>query len=140
MKEARFSNGYTDEYKGARDVKAAWAIISKDNGETLASGHSLDRKRAQGTANNTLREIGSLSDKPFFYIPRRPPASTLATYAKTLGRELLRAGYDRDEITIRKQDGRRVYSISKIFQLAREHNQRRQAEMQSKVKVEIVDL
>lgn len=47
---AKFSNGHTDAYKGTRDVKAAWAIILKSTGEVLMSGHSLDRAKAQKTA------------------------------------------------------------------------------------------
>ena len=44
---AKFSNGFTDTYKGTRDVKAAWMITNKATGEVINSGHSLDRVRAQ---------------------------------------------------------------------------------------------
>ena len=53
---ATFSNGTTDTYKGKRDVKAAWAIVK--DGEVLMSGHSLDRRRAEGTAANNVKYLG----------------------------------------------------------------------------------
>ena len=49
---AKFSNGFTDEYKGRRAVKAAWAIIRKSDGKVLASGHSLDVGKARKTAES----------------------------------------------------------------------------------------
>ena len=57
MKQTNFSNGHTDTYKGHRDVKAGWAIIFKSNGETYASGHSLDRQRAEKTARSHLTYV-----------------------------------------------------------------------------------
>ncbi len=51
-KTATFSTGYTDTYKGNRDVKAAWAIVF--NGEVLASGHSLDAAKARKTAESNV--------------------------------------------------------------------------------------
>ena len=48
-KVAKFSNGFTDEYKGKRAVTAAWMITDKD-GEVVASGHSLDKNRAEKTS------------------------------------------------------------------------------------------
>ncbi|MCA1776075.1 MAG: hypothetical protein LC676_10830 [Loktanella sp.] len=53
-KIATFSNGTTDAYNGHRDVTAAWAIIRKSDGSLIASGHSLDRDRAAGTAAGNL--------------------------------------------------------------------------------------
>lgn len=52
---ATFSNGYTDTYKGTRAVKAAWMITNATTGEVYASGHSLDRAKAQKTAEGTTR-------------------------------------------------------------------------------------
>ena len=52
---AIFSNGFTDIYKGDRAVKAAWAIIDRATGEVINSGHSLDRLKAQKTAEGNLR-------------------------------------------------------------------------------------
>ncbi len=56
---ATFSNGYTDTYKGSRDVRAAWAIIHKADGAVLKSGHSLDRAKALKTAEGKLHELHS---------------------------------------------------------------------------------
>jgi len=71
MTKATFSNGFTDTYKGHRDVKAAWAIILKSTGETLNSGHSLDAQKADKTARNNLRytktDCGIVT--PFLSIP-----------------------------------------------------------------------
>lgn len=47
---AKFSNGHTDVYKGTREVKAAWMITNATTGEVYMSGHSLDRAKAQKTA------------------------------------------------------------------------------------------
>lgn len=52
---ATFSNGFIDTYKGDRAVKAAWAIIDRATGKVLSSGHSLDRAKAQKTAEGNLR-------------------------------------------------------------------------------------
>lgn len=54
FKTATFSNGHTDTYKGKRDVRAAWMITRNDTGEVVMSGHSVDRKRAEGTARNNI--------------------------------------------------------------------------------------
>lgn len=55
---ATFSNGFTDTYKGDRDVRAAWAIFK--DGKVLASGHSLDRVRAQKTAEGSVAQVVSI--------------------------------------------------------------------------------
>lgn len=47
---ATFSNGETDEYKGIRDIKAAWQVTHPDG--ATSTGHSLDRARAEKTARN----------------------------------------------------------------------------------------
>jgi hypothetical protein len=52
---ATFSNGYTDTYKGNRPVKAAWAIIDRNTGKVLHSGHSLDVIKARKTAEGNCR-------------------------------------------------------------------------------------
>lgn len=56
MKIATFSNGFQDTYNGHRPVTAAWAIIDRATSRTLASGHSLDRVKAEKTAAGTMRE------------------------------------------------------------------------------------
>lgn len=58
MITATFSNGFTDTYKGHRDVKAAWMITRVEDGEVLASGHSLDRIKADKAANGALAQLG----------------------------------------------------------------------------------
>ncbi len=45
---AKFSDGSTDEYKGKREVKAAWQV--KLTNGTILSGHSFDMQSAQTTA------------------------------------------------------------------------------------------
>lgn len=57
MITATFSNGYTDTYKGERDVRAAWAIIRKADGVVLKSGHSLDAGKALKTAEGNLQNF-----------------------------------------------------------------------------------
>lgn len=73
MITATFSNGHTDTYKGTRPVKAAWAIIRKSDSAVMMTGHSLDRAKAQATAEGNFRYTASkvigrmlkgLSDRP----------------------------------------------------------------------------
>jgi hypothetical protein len=54
---AEFSNGHRDAYKGSRPVAAAWAIIDKATGRTLASGHSLTRAKAAKTAEGNAAHL-----------------------------------------------------------------------------------
>lgn len=73
---AKFSNGFEDEYKGSRPVKAAWMIVRKADGEVVDSGHSLDRVRAASTASGKLMDLGSALgvdwDRfPKFDVPQR---------------------------------------------------------------------
>ena len=51
---AIFSNGFTDTYKGKRDVKAGWAIIEIETGVTVKSGHSLTDTLAYKTAASNM--------------------------------------------------------------------------------------
>lgn len=53
-KIAVFSNGQQDEYKGRRDVKAAWQL-TLPNGGTV-SGHSYDRASAEKTARSHISQ------------------------------------------------------------------------------------
>jgi len=62
---ANFSNGLADEYKGTREVKAAWVIFNKETGETLNSGHSLTTNAAASTAATNMGHLmPSLPKKP----------------------------------------------------------------------------
>ena len=54
-KVAIFSDGSRDEYKGKRNVQAAWAIFDRKTGARLNSGHSLDRVKAEKTARGNQR-------------------------------------------------------------------------------------
>ena len=53
---ATFSNGFTDTYKGYRNVRAAWMITDRETGEVICSGHSLDADRAHKTAEGYARK------------------------------------------------------------------------------------
>ena len=57
---ASFSNGFTREYKGDRNVKAAWAIINKETNETILSGFSMRTDLAYSSARNRRRECNEL--------------------------------------------------------------------------------
>lgn len=52
---ATFSNGLTDEYKGKRDVKAAWMVVLP-NGKVM-TGHSNDIATAHKTASAKAAEM-----------------------------------------------------------------------------------
>lgn len=49
---AYFSNGYSDPYKGRRNVKAAWMLTTPEG--IVYSGHSRDRAAASKTARSTM--------------------------------------------------------------------------------------
>ena len=57
---ASFSNGFTRQYKGDRNVKAAWAIINKDTNVTIISGFSMTRNLAHSSSRNRRRECNEL--------------------------------------------------------------------------------
>ena len=78
---ATFSNGFTDTYKGARAVKAAWMITRKSDGKVLASGHSLDTDKARKTAEGklayfSLSDFGFDSTHPLYYFKGVLPLSS----------------------------------------------------------------
>ena len=54
---ATFSNGQTDAYKGAREVRAAWAIFNRATGDLILSGHSMNRQNAAKTADGKLQHL-----------------------------------------------------------------------------------
>jgi hypothetical protein len=60
MITATFSNGFTDTYKGHRDVKAAWMITEKSTGQVIASGHSLDFEKASKTAASNIPTVADM--------------------------------------------------------------------------------
>jgi len=124
MKKAIFSNGTTDTYKGKRAVTAAWAIISRDTGETLMSGHSLDRAKAQKTAESNLIHVVA-SDSPAVELPKRGYPSYNDKYVR---QRLIAAGYD----------PRLLVGDSGLTSVARQHAAKCKAERIAKVKIEVV--
>lgn len=57
---ASFSNGFTREYKGDRNVKAAWSIMNKETKETIMSGFSMTKNLAYSSSRNRRRECNDL--------------------------------------------------------------------------------
>ena len=83
---ATFSNGHVDTYKGDRNVKAAWMIVTPEG--KIVSGHSLDRAKAEKTAR---QNAGLISGHTFNLLPRGSvPVHTLI-WARKTAREL---GFD----------------------------------------------
>lgn len=107
---ATFSNGTTDIYGGKRAVRAAWAIICRATGETIVSGHSLDRVCAAKTASAKIQNLSghwiglSYGDK-FYY-------SSISDWRDT----------------------------AKIKREKRERDATRRAMFEAAVKIEIIDL
>jgi len=115
---ATFSNGYADTYKGNRDVKAAWAVIRKSDGKVIASGHSLDRIKAEKTAR------GNMSDKADYDYGPILPTKAYPGIEKTMRRH----GYDGPRAT------------SSMIAWAREQNAERLARIDAAHTIEIIDL
>ena len=95
---ATFSNGFTDTYKGARPVKAAWAIISKADGSVLLSGHSLDLATASKTAEGNFKQVEYKVAGPSKGIRENPARSRMnpvyyARYAKEKGYKSWKEAY-----------------------------------------------
>lgn len=96
MKTATFPNGFTRTYKGDRAVTVAWIIADKD-GNVLNSGFSMDREKAQKTAEgNCTRHATELGvDMPDFHLPRRASEGG-PDYRKYLVRSVRAAGLAED--------------------------------------------
>lgn len=119
---AKFSNGFTDTYKGSRNVRAAWMITRKSDGAVLASGHSLDRRAAEKTAAGSVADhhaggpgLGSI------WAPRGHTSAHIIMRA----RSAKSAGWD----------GR-----GKPDNFIRTENARRKALRDASVEIEIIDL
>ena len=110
---ATFSTGFTDTYKGKRDVKAAWAIINRETGAVINSGHSLDAAKAAKTAETAEGNLQSVWFERDFCISEHP-----LRYVKGTGAYLTR-----------KQNAE-----------AKAHNAARLDFIRSKVRIEIVAL
>jgi len=115
---ATFSNGFTDTYKGHRNVKAAWAITRKADGKTIASGHSLDRDKATKTAR------GNMSCKAGSKFGSVMPTRAYPGVQKFL----VKCGYDGPRAT------------SSMMAWAREKNAERLARIDAAHTIEIVDI
>lgn len=120
---AKFSNGHQDTYKGNRDVRAAWAIIDRKTGETLNSGHSLDRARAEKTAAGNVRYISS--EMRAFSVPQRLYMGADYSHLFRIARA---HGYE----------GPARMAAYKAW--AKAQNEKRRADQESRVRIEIVDL
>lgn len=117
---ATFSNGHTDTYKGKRDVKAAWAIIDRATGETHQSGHSLDRAKADKTANGNLRYLrGEYSLDYYLDLPSRYAHQRAYAAKQAKG-----AGWD---------------GKGNLRQFVVDHNAAITAELRKRTRIEIVD-
>lgn len=121
---AKFSNGFEDEYKGSRRVKAAWMIVDKQTGKVYASGHSLDEAKARATAENTA------SGGSWWNVPR----SSLychPTYTSWLREALTKKGLI--------ASGEKV-SVEEMLRRAKADNARRRAERRAQYQIEVVAL
>ena len=112
MTTAIFSNGYTDTYKGNRPVKAAWAIIRKDDGKVLMSGHSLDRAKAEKTAH------GNASDRFANLAPIYAPRGHSLGHIKLERDAARRCGWDgngQPRKFIEAENARRAGERAKLY-------------------------
>lgn len=99
---ATFSNGFIDTYKGDRDVRAAWAIISKADGKVLKSGHSIDRAKAASTAAGKLQELHCVIEygHPLYYLEGRSYLDTAKTRRAKRQHNADRLAYIAERVTI----------------------------------------
>lgn len=119
---ATFSNGHIDTYKGDRAVKAAWAIIDRETGAVLNSGHSLDRLKAQKTAEGNLRNTRVPGvEQAYAFTGRCTPG-----YHVKQAREYF--GYT----------GKGLDSLALAFLKA--HNAKLDAAKRAKITIEVIDL
>ncbi len=124
---ATFSNGYTDEYKGKRDVKAAWMVVRKSDGKVLLSGHSLDRARAEKTARSSAAQcgIGALTT----YTIGRSHRDMTRAHAKLVASQLAQNGIEVD-----------ARSVPAVHNAAKEANARCIEQRLALVDIEVIDL
>lgn len=120
---ATFSNGHQDIYKGKRDVKAAWMIVDRASGEKLASGHSLDRAKAQKTAEGNIRYVVK-GPANKFEMPLHRGATTIA-YMQYISKEARVQGWD---------------GKGRVYDFWKAHNAEISAYKHAQVRIEIIDL
>lgn len=131
---AKFSNGHVDVYKGDRPVKAAWMIVDRATGEVLNSGHSLDRAKAQKTAEGNIAQCVRLShdEYPAFHLPRSVQMLG-GEAAKYLVQYVRKAGLAED-VPVGQ------LKAIEAFKRAKAANERRNAAQRAKVTIEVIDL
>lgn len=127
---AVFPNGYQDVYKGARKVKAAWAIVRKSDGKVISSGHSLDRDKAAKTADGNLRYFGAeLEIEKCYAMDVAPRHARSRAYWESLYKSARTNGYDGATLT-----------ISRYNRFARDWNAERKAQLRAASEILIVDI
>lgn len=109
MTTAIFPNGFTDTYKGSRNVKAAWAIFNKATGAAIKSGHSLDRAKAAKTAEGNLQTIWferdlDLHNHPLNYVKGSAPYMTSRQRAEARSHNAARLDFIRTQVEIQIVD------------------------------------
>jgi hypothetical protein len=105
MITATFPNGFTDTYKGSRNVKAAWAIFNAATGAVIKSGHSLDRQKAAKTAEGNLQTIWferdfGIEGHPLRYVMGSAPYLSSRERAKVRSHNAARLDFIRSRVTI----------------------------------------
>lgn len=130
---ATFSNGHTDVYNGDRKVRAAWMITNRETGEVLSSGHSLDRVKAQKTAEGNVQNVVALHDLPSFFLPQSMSRVLNPDFGKYLCKQVRAAGLA-DDIEPGK------LKVSEAFKRAKAANARKNAAKRALVSIEVVDL
>jgi hypothetical protein len=106
---ATFPNGFTDTYKGSRNVKAAWAIFNTATGAVIKSGHSLDRQKATKTADGSLQTIWferdfGLEGHPLNYVKGSGPHMTSRQRTEARSHNAARLDFIRSQVTIQIVD------------------------------------
>ena len=122
---ATFSNGFTDEYKGKRAVKAAWMITEKATGKVLNSGHSQDFATARKTAENSYEFCVSIEGRLRFFTGNRQ-YRTADTYRRMF-----------DEL---RAHGVPCASVHNAFKVAEAYNAETRAMKRALVEIEVVAL
>lgn len=124
---AVFSNGHRDTYKGHRDVKAAWMICDRKTGRVLNSGHSLDRTRAQKTAEGNVAHAVRIDGRGAIHTPRSAMHASPGWVAHT--RAIL-AG-------LGIEPGQSHHAV---LRQAKAHNAELNAAKRALVQIEVIDL
>jgi uncharacterized protein YjbK len=94
LKTATFKNGYSDTYKGKRDVKAGWIILDKD-GMVRMSGHSLTLEAASKTANSQIIHF-----LPHWHIKLKAKETKISEYKLRRENAAARAEYKVEVVAI----------------------------------------